>query len=107
MFYFAADMNQLEKENKLRVLIAEQPILLVLLAKEAYALTDRCPHMGGTLSKGTLADGKVICPLHHARFDVKTGEVDEKAHILFLHLPTNKVKTYPTKVEKGKIYVDL
>ncbi|MFH0992868.1 MAG: Rieske (2Fe-2S) protein [bacterium] len=107
MYYFAADMHQLEKENKLRVILENQPILLTLFEGKAYAMTDKCPHMGGTLSKGTFVDGKVICPVHHAQFDIKTGEVDEKAHILFMRLPTKKVATYPVKIEKGKLYVDL
>lgn len=38
-----------------------------------YALDDRCPHRGGPLSDGVLAERSVICPLHERRFDLAEG----------------------------------
>lgn len=38
-----------------------------------YALDDSCPHRGGPLSDGILADRCVACPLHDRRFDLQTG----------------------------------
>jgi len=38
-----------------------------------YALDDSCPHRGGPLSDGILADRCVACPLHDRRFDLATG----------------------------------
>ena len=38
-----------------------------------YALDDTCPHRGGPLSDGILADRCVACPLHDRRFDLATG----------------------------------
>jgi nitrite reductase (NADH) small subunit len=39
-----------------------------------FALDDACPHRGGPLSDGILADSCVSCPLHERRFDLRTGE---------------------------------
>jgi len=39
-----------------------------------YALDDACPHRGGPLSDGIVADACVTCPLHERRFDLATGE---------------------------------
>ena len=39
-----------------------------------YALDDACPHRGGPLSDGLLADSCVGCPLHERRFQLGTGE---------------------------------
>lgn len=39
-----------------------------------YALDDACPHRGGPLSDGLLAESCVTCPLHERRFDLTTGE---------------------------------
>ena len=39
-----------------------------------YALDDACPHRGGPLSDGLLADSCVGCPLHERRFHLCTGE---------------------------------
>ena len=40
-----------------------------------YALEDRCPHRGGSLSQGMILGSEVSCPWHGARFDIKTGAV--------------------------------
>jgi len=39
-----------------------------------YALDAVCPHRGGPLEDGIVADHSVICPLHERRFDLATGE---------------------------------
>ena len=39
-----------------------------------WAIEDTCPHRGGPLSEGILAD-EVICPWHGSRFNLKTGAV--------------------------------
>lgn len=38
-----------------------------------YATQGRCPHKAGLLADGMMGDGKVICPLHSAKFDLATG----------------------------------
>jgi 3-phenylpropionate/trans-cinnamate dioxygenase ferredoxin subunit len=50
-------------------------ILICQLADGIYAIDDTCSHAGGSLSKGTLTGSTIECPKHHAKFDVRTGEV--------------------------------
>jgi nitrite reductase (NADH) small subunit len=38
-----------------------------------YALDHACPHKGGPLADGILADACVACPLHERRYDLRTG----------------------------------
>jgi nitrite reductase (NADH) small subunit len=38
-----------------------------------YALGGVCPHAGGPLADGILADCRVICPLHERAYDLATG----------------------------------
>ena len=38
-----------------------------------FALDARCPHLGGPLADGIVAQRTVICPLHERRFDLATG----------------------------------
>ena len=38
-----------------------------------YALDAACPHLGGPLADGLVADRRVICPLHERAFDLATG----------------------------------
>lgn len=39
-----------------------------------FATQAACPHRGGPLADGIVADRSVICPLHERRFDLATGE---------------------------------
>src|SRR5262249_8280713 len=39
----------------------------------AWAVDNRCPHMGFPLSRGTVRDGLLTCHWHHARFDLASG----------------------------------
>lgn len=38
-----------------------------------HALAAACPHAGGPLADGIVADSCVTCPLHNRRFDLRTG----------------------------------
>ena len=33
-----------------------------------------CPHRGGRLRFGRIDAGRITCPLHHASFDLTTGD---------------------------------
>lgn len=38
-----------------------------------YALDHACPHRGGPLADGIVADSCVTCPLHERRYELATG----------------------------------
>jgi len=67
---------------------------------ELFATDDVCTHAYARLSDGWL-DGKTIeCPLHAARFDVRTGKVlDPPA--------TEDLKTYPVRAVGDEIQIKL
>lgn len=51
-----------------------------------FAATDaECPHRGGPLSDGLVADGCVTCPLHNWRLDLTTGEIGGAGERMPLH----------------------
>lgn len=39
-----------------------------------YAMQGSCPHQGANLAYGRTSGGAVICPLHHATFDLDSGQ---------------------------------
>ncbi len=43
-----------------------------------YAMDDRCPHMGASLSMGKLVGNKVQCAWHEWSFDLQTGRNEFK-----------------------------
>ena len=44
------------------------------LEGEYFAIEDVCTHDFGTLTGGCLEGGRIMCPRHGARFDIRTGE---------------------------------
>ena len=86
-------------DNVLQIVEIEgQKILLVKRNGKVYALENTCPHLGGSLGRGTLKANTVICPLHHWTFDLGTGKA-------VMGVPDEKVATYETRVENGKILI--
>ena len=63
-----------------------------------YALDNVCSHAGGLLSRGTVADLTVTCPLHGARFALADGRVGRG--------PANQPQpVLPTRIRNGWIEV--
>jgi nitrite reductase/ring-hydroxylating ferredoxin subunit/uncharacterized membrane protein len=42
---------------------------------KVFALTERCSHLGGPLSEGTVKEGSVVCPWHGSEFRLTDGAV--------------------------------
>lgn len=61
-------------EGRVLVLDGGHRIAIFHAREGWYALDDACPHLGGPLSDGILADRTVTCPLHERRFALATGE---------------------------------
>lgn len=53
--------------------IADRRVAVFRAESGWFALDDACPHLGGPLSDGVLAESSVICPLHERRFELATG----------------------------------
>ena len=67
---------------------------------EFFAFEDVCTHQFSYLSEGGLEGEQIRCPLHGAKFDVKSGAAEG--------LPAVKpVPTHEVKVENGQVYVAL
>lgn len=92
----------------MKSVVADGKKLLVANADGAfYAMQQRCPHLGGNLSRGKLQGKTVTCPLHKATFDLATGEVIDVAHLLFLKFKTKQAATYPVRIDGDAVLVDV
>ena len=107
MLNYVMEYSELVESFKKVVVVNGHKVLVVLLADQVYAIHDQCTHLGASLNRGFLEDQSVTCKSHGAKFDLQSGAVIEKAHIGFIKMPTKKTVTYHTKVENGKVYIDL
>jgi len=69
----AGSLTALRAEGRLLTKVDALPVLVVLDGDEAFAIEDRCPHLGFPLRHGTVESGMVTCHWHHARFDLRSG----------------------------------
>ena len=60
------------------------------------AIENTCPHLQGVLSDGLIGNGKVLCPLHGHKFDLKTGKGSEENEC---------VRVFEASVENGAIVI--
>jgi naphthalene 1,2-dioxygenase system ferredoxin subunit len=93
-----ARRSELTRDEVLGVEVAGHSIALYDVDGSIFATDNICTHAYARLSDGWL-DGELIeCPLHAARFDVRTGKVlDPPA--------TVDLRTYPVRVLDGEIQV--
>jgi nitrite reductase (NADH) small subunit len=64
-----------------------------------YAIDDVCPHMGASLSGGSLEGGIVTCPWHAWRFRLADGAWADNPRI--------KIGSYPIRVVNDEIQVQV
>ncbi len=66
---------------------------------EVFAMKDECPHKQGPLSQGIVHGNTVTCPMHNWKIDLASGEA--------LGPDEGCTNVFATKVENGKVYIDL
>lgn len=99
-WHFAEYTRHLQEGAVLNVTVADVPLALYRFDGDIFASHNICTHAYACLSDGYLEDGVIECPLHQARFDVRTGKV--------LSGPTRiALAVYPVKVNGEEILVDL
>jgi len=93
-----------------------------------YAISRRCGHMNAPLDLGTLEGYVLTCPMHHAQFDITSGEAlsgpvpadlgDEVIPesigkymqyigMLMTHIKTCNIKTYSVRINGDSIKIDV
>lgn len=65
-----------------------------------YCTAGLCTHEKVHLADGFVMDHEVECPKHSGAFDYRTGEA-RRAPVCV------NLKTFPTKVENGRIHIEI
>ncbi len=95
-----ATVDEIPEGERLIVEIDGQPIVIINIAGQYYAIADVCSHDDGPVGEGALEGFEIICPRHGARFDVRTGKV--LALPAFVDIPA-----YPVRVTDGQVELGL
>jgi nitrite reductase/ring-hydroxylating ferredoxin subunit len=90
-------VEELQQAGCLTGKAGAQPICVLWSDGAAFALDDRCPHMGFPLHRGSIESGLLTCHWHNARFDVSSGGT--------LDPWADDVRAYPVEIEDGRVTV--
>jgi nitrite reductase/ring-hydroxylating ferredoxin subunit len=90
-------LAEMERQGVVLVSGTDRPI--VVFAKDSHisAVDNRCPHLGFPLNRGSVQDGILTCPWHHARFDLRSG--------CAFDLWADDVPAFDVEVREGVVYV--
>ena len=93
----AGTLAVLEQDGLLLAKVGTIPVVVFWHDGEAYAIEDRCPHLGFPLHQGTVEAGLVTCHWHHARFDLVSG--------CTLDMWADDARGFAAEVRDGEVFV--
>lgn len=97
----ACAADDIEEEDVIRFDHGGRTFAVYRSPDDRYFASDGyCTHERAHLADGLVMDNIIECPKHNGRFDYTTGEA--KGAPICVNL-----KTYPVKVEAGKVLIDL
>lgn len=85
-----------------RVVVRDQPVLLLRSGDDWFSISNQCTHQGAGLDRGVVRIAgsvkTVTCPAHGSMFNLETGKP--------MRPPATKpVPVYDVKVEDGRVFV--
>ncbi len=91
------DETDFPEDDRLTAVVNGWNLYILRAEGEYHALNDRCTHQASRLSTGRVRRGAVMCPLHGARFEIKTGRCLGGAY--------PDLRQFDVKVEDGALHV--
>lgn len=102
IFETETELHNFVPLNKLNTLIIEgRKICLAHTSKGVFAIQDKCPHNGASLSFGYCnnADNSIVCPLHRYHFSLETGRA--------LSGIADAGRVYPIESDEKGVYLGI
>jgi naphthalene 1,2-dioxygenase system ferredoxin subunit len=65
-----------------------------------FATDNICTHGHARLCDGFLDGHEIECPLHQGKFDIRSGQATCQPAV-------DALRTFPVKIENGRVFVDL
>lgn len=72
-FVKVAQLSEIPEQSCKKIEVQGKAIGLFNLGGTIYAIDDTCTHAEASLCEGEVEGDEVLCPLHFATFDIRTG----------------------------------
>ncbi|MEM9623928.1 MAG: non-heme iron oxygenase ferredoxin subunit [Pseudomonadota bacterium] len=100
MYTPVLSMADLAEGQSTVVKVGDVEVLVCQVEGQFYAVHAQCSHARQSLATGRLRGFQISCPLHGARFDVRTGACTAA--------PAQKpIASFPVMLEGGKVCVQV
>jgi Ferredoxin subunits of nitrite reductase and ring-hydroxylating dioxygenases len=104
-FTKVASRSEVPAGKVIKAQVGEDEVLLANVGGSFYAIANKCPHMHGNLSEGTL-DGEIVtCPRHGAKFNVTTGKAVGNPKMGLFHPKVSDAVVYQVKIDGEDVLV--
>ena len=101
-FISVAALDDLEPNVPRHIVVDGRHAVVALLDDgRVAAFSAVCPHAMGDLADGLITRGQVICPMHHYRYDLGTGEC------AWPRGEGGRLARYPVEIRAGQVYVRI
>ena len=92
--------DEVPEDDVMGVQTGGRDLALYSVDGQVYATDNICTHGHARLCDGFLEGFEIECPLHQGKFDIRDGKP-------MCEPVTEAVRTYPVKIEGGRVYVDV
>ena len=96
----AAKLSEIKAGEMKEISVGENKVLLARVGDKCYALGAHCTHYGAPLVEGALVGDRLICPWHHACFDVASGDMDQPPAL-------DSLPSYEIRTDGDDIFVEF
>ncbi|MCG7495478.1 non-heme iron oxygenase ferredoxin subunit [Vibrio sp. Of7-15] len=90
--------NELPEGEYTTLELPDTELLIIKSEGDVYAVENLCSHQSFELAGGEIENSEITCPLHEARFCLKTGKA-------LCEPAEEKIKTYPVRIHEQIIQV--
>ena len=99
-FRRVAAAEEVGKGKTLCVEVEGREVLLCHTTEGYFAVDNLCTHAEARLCEGKLKGHRILCPLHGAAFDVRTGTCTTGP-------AQSPIACFPVLLEAGKVWIDI
>lgn len=92
--------DYLEPGELMYVEVEDEPVVLINLEGEIFALNDICTHEEASLADGSIIGDEIECPLHGGAFFIRTGEPAAMPVVV-------KTEKYKVRTEGDELQVSI
>lgn len=100
-FFLVAATADIKEGRMTAVTLNNLSIILTRIKGAIHAFSARCPHASGDLTQGELYRGRIDCPDHDYRFDIRTG------YPVWPEDEVCRLKKYAFKEQNGNLLIKV